>query len=130
VSELPGDVRRLFEGANYAHVATLLPDGAPHSVPVWVGLEGERIAFFTDPTSRKARNLGRDPRVAISVTDYEKPLTMAEVRGRVTERLEGERALAVIDRISHKYTGRPFPLRTSRVVFLIEPTRGWARAYA
>jgi len=130
VSELPDDVRHLFEGANYAHVATLLPDGAPHSVPVWVGLEGEQIAFFTDPTSRKARNLGRDPRVAISVTDYEKPLTMAEVRGRVMERLEGERAFAVIDRISHKYTGQPFPLRTGRVVFLIDPTRGWARAYA
>ena len=29
----------LFEGANQAHVATLLPDGSPHSVPVWVGVE-------------------------------------------------------------------------------------------
>jgi len=33
VSELPEDVRRLFDGPNYAHLATVLPDGAPHSVP-------------------------------------------------------------------------------------------------
>jgi nitroimidazol reductase NimA-like FMN-containing flavoprotein (pyridoxamine 5'-phosphate oxidase superfamily) len=38
-------------------------------VPVWVGLEGDRVAFFTQPGSRKAQNLARDPRVAISLTD-------------------------------------------------------------
>jgi nitroimidazol reductase NimA-like FMN-containing flavoprotein (pyridoxamine 5'-phosphate oxidase superfamily) len=65
VTELPADVRTLFDGPNYAHIATLLPDGAPHSVPVWVGLEGERIVFLTSPTSRKARNLERDPRIAV-----------------------------------------------------------------
>ena len=31
----------LFEGPNIAHVATLMPDGAPHSVPMWVGVEGD-----------------------------------------------------------------------------------------
>jgi PPOX class probable F420-dependent enzyme len=129
MTELPPDVRTLFEGPNYAHVATLLPDGAPHSVPVWVGLEGERIAFLTGPTSRKARNLERDPRIAISVTDRDHPLTMAEVRGRVSGRLEDEAAFEVIDRLSHKYTGQPYPLRTGRVVFLVEPEHAWGKAY-
>jgi Pyridoxamine 5'-phosphate oxidase len=27
------DVRALVEGPNYAHLATLMPDGAPHCVP-------------------------------------------------------------------------------------------------
>jgi PPOX class probable F420-dependent enzyme len=129
MTELPPDVRTLFEGPNYAHVATLLPDGAPHSVPVWVDLEGERIAFLTDPMSRKARNLEHDPRIAISVTDRERPFTMAEVRGRVSERLEDEAAFEVIDRLSHKYTGQPYPLRTGRVVFLVEPEHAWGKAY-
>jgi len=31
MTELPADVRRLFDGPNYAHLATLMPDGAPHS---------------------------------------------------------------------------------------------------
>jgi hypothetical protein len=30
---LSDEVRALFDGANYAHIATLMPDSAPHSVP-------------------------------------------------------------------------------------------------
>ena len=29
VAELDDDVRRLFQGANFGHVATLMPDGSP-----------------------------------------------------------------------------------------------------
>ena len=107
----------------------MLPDGAPHSVPVWVGLEGDRIAFLTSPGSRKARNLAREPRVAISITHREQPFTMAQVRGRVSERLDGDAAWAIIDRISEKYTGQPYPLRTDREVFLVEPEQVSAHSY-
>src|SRR6266581_36968 len=127
--KLDADVRRLLDGANYGHIATILPDGAPHSVPVWVGLEGGRIAFLTSPGSRKARNLDRDPRVAISVTDHENPFTMAVIRGRVAERIDGDEAWAIIDRISHKYTGQPYPLRTGRVVFLIDHEHAKAHTF-
>jgi nitroimidazol reductase NimA-like FMN-containing flavoprotein (pyridoxamine 5'-phosphate oxidase superfamily) len=41
---LPPEVRELFDGANTAHVATLMRDAAPHSVPMWVGVEGDRLA--------------------------------------------------------------------------------------
>lgn len=121
MTELPPDARALFDGANYAHIATLLPDGGPHSVPLWVGLEGDRIAILTSPGSRKARNLARDSRVAISITDRDQPHRMAMVRGHVAERVDGNPAWAVIDRISNKYIGGPYPLRSDRVVFLIEP---------
>jgi PPOX class probable F420-dependent enzyme len=127
MTEIPEAVRALLDGPNYAHVATVLPDGGPHSVPVWVGLEGNRIAFLTSPGSRKARNLRHDPRVAISVTDRAQPYSMAQVRGRVAERVEGDAAWAIIDRTSTKYTGGPYPLRSDRVVFLVEPEH--ARAY-
>ena len=119
MAELPDDVRGLFAGANFAHVATVLPDGSPHSVPVWVLMEGDRIAFFTQPASRKARNLARDPRVAFSITDHDQPYRMAQVRGRVVSTVEGDAALEIIDRLAVKYTGSPFPMR-SGVVFLIE----------
>lgn len=36
---LASHVRALFDGANCPHVATLMRDGAPHSVPMWVGVE-------------------------------------------------------------------------------------------
>jgi PPOX class probable F420-dependent enzyme len=122
VAELDDDVRSLFEGANFGHVATSMPDGSPHSVAVWVGLEGDRIAFFTQPASQKARNLARDPRVAISITGHDNPYRTARIRGRVTDTLEGDPALEVIDRLSERYTGQPFPMR-SGTVYLIEPER-------
>ena len=62
---LDADVRRVLDGTSLAHLATVLPDGAPHSVPVWVGTHGEHIVILTGPGSRKARNLCRDPRVAL-----------------------------------------------------------------
>ncbi len=127
--ELPADVRRLFEAANYGHLATLLPDGSPHTVPVWLGIEGGQIAVLTSPGSRKARNIARDPRVAISVTDRDQPYAMAQVRGRVTARLDGAEAWEIIDRISCDYTGQPYPLRSDRVVFLIEPGHARALSY-
>jgi PPOX class probable F420-dependent enzyme len=129
MTALPEHVQALVDGPNQAHVATLLPDGSPHSVPVWIGLEGDRIAFLTSPGSRKARNLERDPRVAISVTAHDQPFTMASIRGRVTERLEGDPAWEVIDRLSHKYIGQPYEPRTDRVVFLIEPDHAWGQAF-
>ena len=54
---------------------------------------------------------------------------MVQVRGRVAETLEGEAALAVIDRISQDYIGGPFPMRTG-VVFLVEPEQGPAHGPA
>ena len=88
--ELPADVCALFEAPNYAHIATLLPDGGLHTVPVWAGIEDGKIVFLTSPGSRKARNLATDPRAAISVTDRNQPYAMALVRGRGTASLDGE----------------------------------------
>jgi PPOX class probable F420-dependent enzyme len=118
---LPDDVRELLAGTNYAHVATLLPGGAPHSVAVWIDLHEGRPFFFTQEASRKARNLARDPRVAISIVDRRNPYRSAWVRGEVAETRTGEAALELIDQIALKYTGEPFPMR-SGIVCLVEPT--------
>jgi PPOX class probable F420-dependent enzyme len=122
MAELTADVRELFEAANFAHVATLMPDGSPHSVAVWAGVEDGRVVFFTQPSSQKARNVARDGRVAISITDHANPYRTGRVRGRIAATREGDEALEVIDRLSHKYTGRPFPMR-SGVVYEVEPER-------
>jgi PPOX class probable F420-dependent enzyme len=126
MTEIPAEVRRLLERPNYAHIATLLPDGAPQVVPVWMGLEGDNVAVLTGPGSRKARNIERDPRVAISLIDVANPFESALIRGRVVERVDGDRAWEIIDRISRKYTGQPYPLRTDRIILLIQPDRAQA----
>ena len=100
--ELPGDIRELLEGTNYAHVATLLPDGSPHSVAVWIDLHDGRPFFFTQEASRKARNLAADPRVAVSITDRRNPYRSAWLRGEVAETRTGEAALELIDQMARK----------------------------
>jgi PPOX class probable F420-dependent enzyme len=122
MAELAPEVRELFEKANYGHLATLMPDGAPHSVAVWIGYEDGRIVFFTQPASRKARNLANDPRIAVSVIDRDNPYRTARVRGRIAGTREGDAALEVIDRLSRKFTGRDFPMR-SGTVYEIEPEK-------
>jgi PPOX class probable F420-dependent enzyme len=120
MAEISADVRAFFEGRNFAHLATLLPDGSPTSVPIWVGLEGDQVVFFTQERSQKARNVRRDPRVALSLVDRANPYRTAWLRGRVVETREGDAALAVADAISERYTGQPFPMR-SGVVYVVEP---------
>lgn len=123
--------RRLLETDAVVHVATLTPDGAPHVVPVWVDLHGEDdLAFFTVEDSRKDRHIARDPRVAFSVTDPGQPLSMATVRGEVVERLEGDAAMEVVDRISRAYTGEPYGERTGFVAFVVRPTSWWSNDFS
>jgi PPOX class probable F420-dependent enzyme len=119
---LEPDVRRLLGSNAVAHLATVLPDGSPHSVPVFVGTEGDRIAVFTGPGSRKARNLRHDPRVALSLVPPDDTFTPVIVRGRVAGWLDGDAAWAIVDRIAVKYTGQPYPRDQERVVALIEPS--------
>jgi PPOX class probable F420-dependent enzyme len=123
MAQLPDAVRALVEGPNYAHIATVLPDGGPHSVPIWIALERDRIAFFTQEGSRKARNIQRDPRVALSIVDHENPYRLATVRGRVVDRVDGDAAMEIMDRMSVRYTGKPFPYRESGTAYLVEPER-------
>jgi len=118
MAELPEEVRSLLEGPNIAHIATLLPDGSPHSVAVWAGVTGENAYFFTQDHSRKARNLQADPRVAISLVAHDNPYATGWLRGRVLEVIEGEPAFELIDALALKYTGEPFPMR-SGTVFVI-----------
>ena len=121
MAELPMTSAPSSPAPNFAHVATVLPSGAPHSVPVWCRLEGDRIAFFTQAGTRKARNLARDPRVAISAVATTTRTDGAGPRpGR--RDAEGDAALEVIDRLSDDYTGEPFPMRTG-IVYLVEPEK-------
>jgi PPOX class probable F420-dependent enzyme len=119
VAELDPQVSELLEGANFVSLATLTADGSPHATTVWATLEGGHPCFFTQPSSFKARNIERDPRVAMTVVDRENPYRSGQLRGRVTETVEGEAALAIIDRMARTYTAADFPMR-SGVVYVIE----------
>jgi PPOX class probable F420-dependent enzyme len=117
---LEPEVGELFAGGHVVHLTTLRADGSPQSRPVWTIVDDGAVVFFTQPGSPKARNLARDPRVALSVTDRGNSYRSAWLRGRVTRVIEGETALEIIDRIAHAYIGEPFPMRTGSV-YVVEP---------
>lgn len=107
---LSNEIRALIDGPNFAHLATLMPDGSPQSVPVWVGREEDRILICTGESSLKAKNTRRDPRVALSIVNFRDPYQETQLRGRIVER-RPDPDLKIMDPISHKYTGKPFPFR-------------------
>ena len=49
------------------------------------------------------------------------PYRQADLRGRVVDRIDGDAALILADRIARTYTGDPFPLRgPETVVYVIQ----------
>ena len=121
---LSNEIKALLDGPNFANLATSMPDGSPQSAPVWVGREGDHILICTGESSLKAKNTRRDPRVALSIIDFDDPYTEAQLRGRVVDhRPDGD--FRYMDPISHKYTGKPFPFRSpqGRVALVIEIDR-------
>ena len=118
---LSEETRQLLDRPNFVHLATLMPDGSPQSVPVWAGREGDRVIICTGESSLKAKNTRRDPRVALSIVDLQDPYSEAQLRGRIVER-RPDPEFKTMDRISMKYTGKPFPFRApeGRVALVIE----------
>ena len=133
MAELPPEVRELFDGPNYAHLATMMADGSPNSTAIWAGLEGDTVVFFSQVGSLKARNMERDPRVAVSITDHENPYKTAQLRGTLVEVRDAEAAHELADALALKYTGEPFPYKppTSRLyVVEVEKVRSTELPFA
>ena len=118
---LDTNVRDLLSRPNFAHVATLMPDGSPNVTPVWVGVQGDRLLIGSGEGSLKVKNLRRDPRLAISVVDFHNPYEEVQIRGRVVE-FRDDPKFTIMDEISRKYTGKDFPWRdpAGRVALIIE----------
>ncbi|MGY2875626.1 PPOX class probable F420-dependent enzyme [Marmoricola sp. URHA0025 HA25] len=116
---LDTDLVALLDGTAIAHLATVLPDGTPHSVPIWVGTHQDHVAIMTGPRSQKARNLQHDPRVAISLTPADNPYSPVVLRGRVVTWLSGDEGWAVVDAIAEKYIHAPYDRGQERVVGMI-----------
>ena len=126
MADIPAAARHLLEGQHFAHVATLNPDGSPQVSPVWVGIEGDAITFNTAAGRIKSRNLGDDPRVAISIVNQENPYESLIVQGRVTE-ITHEGADEDIDALAKRYMGLDeYPMHRAgeeRLLVKVEPEK-------
>ena len=123
ITALDPELRRILDGTPIAHLATVLDDGSPHSVPLWIGTHEDKIVFLTGPGSQKAKNLRRDPRVAVSIAPPDAPFSPVILRGTVTEWLDGAEGWAIVDAIAEKYIHAPYGRDQHRVVGVIDVDR-------
>jgi PPOX class probable F420-dependent enzyme len=119
---------KLLQEKQLAILSTIMPDGSPQSTPVWVDVEpdGTHVLINTVVGHLKQRNVGRDPRVSVTVVDSENRFRAVLVRGIVVEQRGADQgANEHIDKLSQKYTGRErYTLREGekRVILRIKPT--------
>ena len=62
-------------------LSTVGPDGRPHAAPIWFLYEDGAIVMITGARSRKARNIARNPEVALTVDRRSLPYYAVMVRG-------------------------------------------------
>jgi PPOX class probable F420-dependent enzyme len=96
---------RLLGGRNYAVLATINPDGSPHTSTMWVGLDGDDLLFSTVEGRVKHRNMLRDPRVSVTVWDSADPEISVDLRGQVSMTPDPERLLHI--QLADKYEADP-----------------------
>ena len=124
---LPPEAHALLRRANPAVIATLMPDGSPHTAVTWYDWDGERILVNMAASRLRLGNMRRDPRVSVTVMDGPDWYRQLTLFGRVDE-IRDDDEFADINRLALRYTRRAFRNRSSaRVSALIAPERwyGW-----
>jgi PPOX class probable F420-dependent enzyme len=118
--------KAIIDGGNFAHLATLFPDGSPQVTPVWIDRDGDLLRINSAEGRAKVRNLRRDPRVAVEINLASNPYQYVAVRGRAIA-FEHEGADAQIDALAGKYLGEAaYPWRApgeQRVTIVIKPEK-------
>ena len=120
-------IAKLFEGKNFAFLATLMKDGSPQVTATWVDIDKNDYTILVNTAEGrvKHRNISRDPRVAVSIIDSPNPYHMVSVRGKVIEQIKGKHAEEHIDKMAKKYLDKEkYPRRRpgeERLLLRIKP---------
>jgi PPOX class probable F420-dependent enzyme len=106
--DLPDDLIALLRKPSTGYVATTMPDGSPQLTQTWVDTDGENLIVNIVQGHQKARNIERDPRVAVTVSDPSSPAGYYAVRGQVINSTT-EGGVAHIESLAQRYLGGPYP---------------------
>ena len=105
---LPVDLVSLLQRPSLCYITTLMPDGSPQITQTWVDTDGEHIVINTVRGFQKVKNVERDPRVAVSVSDPSNPSRYYAIRGRVVG-ITTEGGADHIEALSQRYLGGAYP---------------------
>ena len=116
---------KLAQGANYAALTTIFPNGKPQTQVMWVDADENYLYMNTEIHREKYKNIENDSRVSILIWKNDDPFKYVEVRGNVEDSYKGKEARDHIDKLSEKYFKRPYPftVQTERVVLKIKAVK-------
>lgn len=123
---IPESHRDILDATGFAHLASLGPEGEPQSHPVWYDFLDGKLRISTTKQRQKYRNVRRDARVAVTITDPEDPYRYLEIRGEVAD-IEDDPEKKFIDHLAGRYLGEDeYPNKqpdADRVTISIDPQR-------
>jgi PPOX class probable F420-dependent enzyme len=106
--KLPDGLLALLYLPSPCYLSTLMPDGSPQLTQTWVDTDGEHILVNSVAGFQKVRNIERDPRVALTVSDPETLTRYFAVRGQVLS-VTADGAADHIEKLAQRYLGGPYP---------------------
>ena len=84
-----------------------MPDGSPQLTQTWVDTDGVHLLINTVRGHQKARNIERDRRVALTISDPANPSRHHAVRGHVVDVTTEGRAQQIAA-LAQRYLGGPY----------------------
>jgi PPOX class probable F420-dependent enzyme len=123
---LPEGLLALLRQASPCFISTSMPDGSPQLTQTWVDTDGSHILINTVEGFQKVKNIERDPRVAVAVSDPANPSRYYSVRGEVLS-VTKEGGAEHIEQLAQRYLGKPYPWYggrdQTRLILMIEPLK-------
>ena len=123
---LPEDLVALLREASLCFISTVMPDGSPQLTETWVDTDGTHILINTVDGFQKVKNIRRDPRVAVAVSDPSNPSRYFSVRGEVSS-VTADGAAEHIEQLAQRYLETPYPWYggrdQTRLILTIEPRK-------
>lgn len=128
---LPEDAfEQLMAGPHIAVLATIDEHGGPHQAPIWYTWRDGAAVMLTERSSKKWRNIQRNPAASLCIDTKQPPLQVATLYGDAEE-LPADYAAELL-KLYERYVG-PEEARTTlagrssdgaaSVVFRIKPAR-------
>ncbi len=118
---LPPELEEFLAAPRIAVLATVRRDGEPATTACWYDLEEGRLLITMYETARRLPNVRHNPHLALTIVG-EDPYQHLSLAGRVVEMWD-DPELKVMDRLSMRYTGEPWPEREPCVSMLVEIDR-------
>ena len=112
---LPPELQQFLSQANPSVIATVAPDGRPHTAATWYIWKDGRVLVNMDEGRRRLDHMRRDPRVSLTVMGKDDWYHQVTLLGRVVS-IDADPELTGIDRLSRHYVGQPYANRDQRRV--------------